>query len=456
MQPKDDGRRTPGPHATEGELHTLLDGALDLLDAARAAEVRAHVEHCRSCRDRLAVESAVRDRAEALLGADDPLEALVLPSFDELLVQADGVAPGAVDGAAQPAGGDRESESTARPAVRRASGGGRWAWAATVVLSLGVGYGVGVFGPEGLRPGTVPMPGAADDAPARAIPPEANEEFDDSGEAGSRAEERAMPQAAAPAPEAAAEEREAPEAGVPVAGAPASADRPAVGLGAFDASTSASPPQPEPAVGSPAARPLDEIIVSGSAGAAQRTPASEAWVEARLADIPSDTTLRAAVQLDSAAIGADPLRSRMADPSIVPVTFGAAPQPEAQARRVDRSALGLEPQAGNAMVAEESGVADEVGLVLPGLTLDEVRWTEVWPGQEGVVAGQRMPDGTVLELRAAGVPVGGASDAVEPPTERSDAPSGWARAVRRVEGGWLALDGPLPIERLRELLALAG
>ncbi|MEK9502480.1 hypothetical protein WI372_15910 [Gemmatimonadota bacterium DH-20] len=459
MQPKDDGRRTPGPHATEGELHTLLDGALDLLDAVRAAEVRAHVEHCRSCRDRLAVESAVRDRAEALLGADDPLDALVLPSFDELLVQAEGVAPGAVGGAAQEGGGDRES--TARPAARRASGSGRWAWAATVVLSLGVGYGVGVFGPEGLRPGAVPMPGAADGAPgpaaARVTAPEASEEFEDSAAEGSSAGENEVPRAATIAAESVAEEREAP----------------------------AAPSQPEPAAESPAARPLDEIIVSGSAGAAQRTPASEAWVEARLADIPGDTTLRAAVQLDSTAVGAGQLRSRVADPSVVPVTFGAAPQPqsqpqsELQARRIDRSALGLDPLAGrlpaagspaaasgaaagsaaavaDAVEADLGAPDDEVGLVLPGLTLHEVRWTEVWPGQEGVVAVQRLPDGTVLELRAAGVPVGGEPDAVEPPAERSDAPSGWARAVRRVEGGWLALDGLLPIERLRELLALAG
>lgn len=457
MQPKDDGRRTPGPHATEGELHTLLDGALDLLGGVRAGEVRAHVERCRSCRDRLAVESAVRDRAEALLGADDPLEALVLPSFEELLVQAEGTVSGAASAAGPAAEADRDERPELR-ARRRASNGGRWAWAATVVLSLGVGYGVGVFGPEGLRPGAVPMPGAADggqgSAATAAISSEPSEEFEDSGAEGSSAGENEVPRAATPAAESVAEEREAP----------------------------APPPQPERAVGTPAARPLDEIIVSGSAGASQRMPPSEAWVEARLADLPSDTAPGARALLDSVGAGADPLRARAADPSVVPVTFGTGSQPEPQARRIDRSALGLDPAtgaspapaplatsgagsgavsgggsaAGNVAAADRVAAESEVGLVLPGLTLDEVRWTEVWPGQEGVVAVQRLPDGRQVELRVAGAPVGGAMDALEPPPVRADAPSGWARAVRRVDGGWMVLDGPLPVERLQLLLSLAG
>jgi hypothetical protein len=112
-------------------------------------------------------------------------------------------------------------------------------------------------------------------------------------------------------------------------------------------------------------------------------------------------------------------------------------------------------QAASDAVRADAGPAEPssppLGLALPGFTITEVRWTEVWPGQEGVVVRQRLADGPLLELRVAGVAVSTA-ESVRPPPVGAEVDS-WSRAVREVEGGWMALDGPLPGERLAELLA---
>lgn len=424
MQPKDDGFRAPGPHTTEGELHTFLDGALDLLDAERASEVRAHLEGCRPCRDQLAVESALRDRAAALLGADDPLDALVLPSLDELRLRA--------------GEGDRPE------GVRRTGGmgGNRWAWAATVVLSLGVGYGVGVLGPEGVRPGAVPMPGAAsavnEDAALEAV--EALPESPDAEGFADAASRDAAEMAA----------KVDSEGGAPVSTPVVAEAEPT------PVEPALAPPMPVPSAG----------LSADAAGAVERSaadvppPPSDASVNARLAEIPSDVTAATAVRIDSLPDVDAGQRARPLSVAPLPEPPAAAQSRRAVAPRLLDEITVVGPAAvdqrrSRASEAEEIEMADEVELVLPGLTLEEVRWTEVWPGQDGVVARQHLPDGVVVELRVAGAPVGGDPPTAEPPAVQLDAPPGWARAVRRVEGGWMALDGPLPVERLAALLALA-
>lgn len=101
-------------HATEGELHAYLDGALSATDPGAAERLVAHLVGCVDCRARLEEERAIRERAGELLGV--ALPTIEAPPFETL---------------ARVAG------------VRRARGGmttRRMAWAASVVLALGAGW----------------------------------------------------------------------------------------------------------------------------------------------------------------------------------------------------------------------------------------------------------------------------------------------------------------------------
>lgn len=419
MPPTRDGHPTPaGRHVDEGELHTFLDEAMEVLEVRRAREVRAHLDTCPVCRDRLAVEAAVRDRSVGLLSLDDPSTLVSLPTFDELRHQA-----GSTDAGPGAAAGGRR-------AIPRSA----LAWAATVALSLGVGWGVGVFGPEGLRPGAVLPPPAAAPAPAMVAPEPssvpsstpvrvAETEADEADEA-DEAAPVAPPPAATPAPEP------EPPVSVPV-----------------------SVPAPEPAPASSSAPPVSTPPVSTPAVSTPAMNALARRMETRFFDT---AAVRAAVRVDSVP-SSIPFRARSVDPTEPLPLLRATPDvrriqtaPRASADELRAVLLG-DAVAAPAPPAEPSSA---VGLVLPGLTLEEVRWTEVWPGQEGVVAPQVLPDGRRVELRVAGTPVGGEAR-VEPPARWADAPSGWSRAVRVVDGGWMVLDGPLAVEALEVLLATA-
>ncbi len=430
MPPTRDGHTTPtGRHVDEGELHTFLDQAMEVLEVRRAREVRAHLDACPVCRDRLAVEAAVRDRSVDLLAWDDPLTTVSLPTFDELRREA-----GATEG--EPGAG------------RRGIPRGALAWAATVVLSLGVGWGVGVFGPEGLRPGAVPMPptlaaeadavpdpvpeaGTLEPVDVVAAPPDATERAPAAGEAEPLpAPAPSAAPTAAPAPEA---EAEADEVG-PVAPSPTVSARP-------DPAPPAASPSPEP---------------SSTVSPAVSTPAMNALAR-RLESRFFDTAAVPSVARVDSVPPSIQFRARSLDPTDAMPVLRATPDvrriptaPRASADELRAVLLG-DAAAAPDPPADPSSV---MGLVLPGLTLEEVRWTEVWPGQEGVVAPQLLPDGRRVELRVAGTPVGGEVE-VEPPARRADAPSGWSRAVRAVDGGWMVLDGPLAVEALEVLLATA-
>jgi anti-sigma factor RsiW len=117
-------------HVTDGELHTYLDGALDLLPEGRGDEVRQHLEACPVCSERLQDEERVREQAQSLLGSSAP-EEVALPPFEELRARAE--AAGSAQGQDSEAG---EGAVRYRGPLR----GTPLAWAATVVLALGVGW----------------------------------------------------------------------------------------------------------------------------------------------------------------------------------------------------------------------------------------------------------------------------------------------------------------------------
>ena len=117
-------------HVTDGELHTFLDGALDLLPDNRGEEVRDHLSGCRVCSERLQDEEALRTQAEAILG-DPDFGRVALPTFEELRERAE--APGSVPTAS--ATGPEEGIHYRGP-IR----GLPLAWAATIILALGVGW----------------------------------------------------------------------------------------------------------------------------------------------------------------------------------------------------------------------------------------------------------------------------------------------------------------------------
>ncbi|MDH3733641.1 MAG: zf-HC2 domain-containing protein [Gemmatimonadota bacterium] len=100
-------------HATEGELHAYLDGALAAIDGRAAEELTAHLSRCADCRALLEEERAIRDRAGELLGA--ALPGVEAPPFETIVGSADG------------------------RATRRVTGE-RLAWAAGIFVALGAGW----------------------------------------------------------------------------------------------------------------------------------------------------------------------------------------------------------------------------------------------------------------------------------------------------------------------------
>jgi hypothetical protein len=117
-------------HATDGELHAYLDGALDILPEGRGDEIRDHLAACSACAERLQEEERVREAARGLLARAAP-PAVEIPSFESLRAQAE----------ARESNEDRlASAAVAALPRRRPLRGLPLAWAATVVLALGVGW----------------------------------------------------------------------------------------------------------------------------------------------------------------------------------------------------------------------------------------------------------------------------------------------------------------------------
>jgi predicted anti-sigma-YlaC factor YlaD len=96
-------------HVDEGTLHAYLDGELP---PNERRDLEAHVAQCAACKERLAEERALFERASALLGSARPAERPA-PPFERL-----------------------------RPTHRRSPWHVRMpvAWAASILLALGLGY----------------------------------------------------------------------------------------------------------------------------------------------------------------------------------------------------------------------------------------------------------------------------------------------------------------------------
>jgi len=117
-------------HVTDGELHSFLDGGLDLLPDDRGDAVRDHISSCPACQERLQDEEHIRSEAKGILG-DPTFDQVTLPSFEELRERA--AAPGVEDLSPRKSA---DGGSHYRGPLR----GLPLAWAATIVLALGVGW----------------------------------------------------------------------------------------------------------------------------------------------------------------------------------------------------------------------------------------------------------------------------------------------------------------------------
>lgn len=103
-------------HVDEGALHAYLDGALDEYPVAEAERIRAHLDECPECAERLEGERRIRSDAHAMLGLAAP--EVEVPSLEELRAYVD-------------------RTRRRRPGMSRMH---RLGWAASVVLAIGAGW----------------------------------------------------------------------------------------------------------------------------------------------------------------------------------------------------------------------------------------------------------------------------------------------------------------------------
>jgi hypothetical protein len=113
-------------HATDGDLHAYLDGALASGDPVRAERLAAHLDGCSDCRVRLEEARSLRSRAGEIL-AEAELGPVRPPPFEEILKRAE-TAEGSP---LHTSGHGLRSTRTSRPPL---------AWAASVAIALGAGW----------------------------------------------------------------------------------------------------------------------------------------------------------------------------------------------------------------------------------------------------------------------------------------------------------------------------
>lgn len=472
-------------HVTDGDLHAYLDGALALYPGEEARRIRSHLETCADCRARLQEEERVRERAEAVLARTDP-PSIDVPPFEALRHRA-------------AAGSGDVSGSGARSTLVV-----RLGWAASVLVALGVGWMVGRepavrngspaspavsadAGPAGdvdvLRP-TSPSPddrmAGADVDPSEGEDRMAGREADAGSAsvaglvdtAGERpasvtaseqpvpvAEEQAVSVAAAEAqervgadPPALVDSIRAGEAGrimgrtvragtdAPLVGAQVMVEGTSVGAVTDEEGRYVLSPVPagsrtlrllsighETVTETVTVRPGGTEVVDLSSPAS--TIALEGIVVSGLAEVPPDSIQRAEARASAVA--------RDREPSVT--------EPEGTVRT----------------------------LLIPGLEVLRVGWTEVAPGVEGLLVVQQLVgDTTRLELRFGGLDpdaVRAAREALrprdvadpapaEPPASilEETLPEGVSQVEAALPGGtgWVILRGRLPPDRLRRLLDL--
>ena len=254
-------------HVDEGQLHALLDEALD---AGEADTVRQHIAACGECAVRYEDERAIRARANAILELARPLPSMI-PPFETVLQRA-------------------QKSSASRTTV---PGPMRLAWAATIVLALGIGWLSRDFAPRG-------------------------DLASESSNAGDAMADAAPPSAEAPPP---------PPPVLPPAPEPIA--RNAAGIGAVTgaaASGAVAPPvREERAMQELVAKTQGQIATSNAAGqAAQAPPAQQ--VQGQVADLSSLRRDTAAARAARAG-AADVRQSAAVQAAPAPPTVMAAPPP---------------------------------------------------------------------------------------------------------------------------------
>lgn len=432
-------------HVAEGVLHAYLDGGLDAYASSEASQVREHLEGCERCRGRLEAERVLRERANDLLAEAGPDRPLDVPPFEELRRRA-------------LAGG-------AEAPVPR-SGVGRRAGirvAATVVLAVGLGWLLG-------RQGVEPAPEEAARTPA---PAEASVQSSAMG-AGSRQVEASAegPPDVTTRPEALAATRPEP---TPSAETEVAATVPASG--------EASAPSEERVTAEiPEVAPRDVRQTLPSLGEGRdAAPLSGRLVTDPIATRPPVTTRRARGLLSgtpdslgaAAARVAVVRRGAAGDPdtnptgrSDVSTVGGGLTPPVPVVSSASQAADPLRRSSGETGETGETGVSKVDAdlsapeqerrrsgrrMIVPGLDVVSVEWTEVAPDVEGLRVVQRLVNGETLEMR-----FGGMDGETEVPEylRNESLPEGVRQVVVPFEEGWLVARAPLDEEQIRALIAL--
>jgi hypothetical protein len=439
-------------HVAEGDLHAYLDGALELYPPRDARRIRDHLERCADCGRRLERAGFLTGRARDVLAAASPPD-MSAPPLEELRRRARSVS-------------SRERRSGV-------AGRLRWAWAATVVLALGIGWGVGAW-PFGASPeeggpalrGSTTNPAASAGATSDVDVAVSQDESPPEAATSSGAEPvpeasiRASGESSAqdPAPPAAVGSRD-PLAGVD---ALASLDRrrtpelvllPALeGAGRLAERLEAPPALTASAE---AVAPREALLGPDVSGAARRRDPGRSAP-------PADA--------DGASLSVSG-RSVVAQVRVVPGIAGDLRPPGV---RVEAGEIRRDPPA-----PRSADASPPAPLILPGLDVRSVEWTEVAPGDGGILVLQHLEDGTPVELRFVGLwleesgnrtgrrvddtavsaparfPV---PSAAAPPEHLATLPlpPGWEQVAHPFRGGWVLIRGPLSERRLRALLESAG
>ena len=389
------------PHIDEGVLHAYLDGALDEYPSATAEHVREHLEVCEACRDRLAAERAIRERAVSILGVARP--DVAAPPLEDLRAQARARAP-------------RRSPGSARLY--------RLGWAASIVVAVGAGWimGGGPAAPAAMPDASESLAGGVrgEPAPAERGYADATAPSPGSSRPSGAGQEPATSEAERPTPTAQGERLLPSRTGAPAL---------SVDVATVDESV-VSPSSPlvllEPDLGAPPrlqAPPLDVPERVAGARHADAAPAVSG----------SDTGGTLADRAGPETVRSNPLSSGE-------VLTSAS-------RAGDVSGISALPGAlrGNDDPPEErADTGESYSLVVPDMEVLDVRFRgDVRP--EGQVVLQRLPSGDTLEVIHLPPEIGPGSLEPAGPSERE--------IVLKTASGWIVMRAPVDEDQLRELMS---
>ena len=413
-------------HVDEGALHAYLDGALDEYPAADAAEIRAHLETCGHCAERLEEERRIRADAHDLLGLAAP--DVAVPDFEELraYVARTRAAPGGMSGRAF-----------------------RLRWAASIALALGTGW--------LLRGG---LPGVTDRGLPGSLERFEAEEATRVERPATEPSELAEGAAASPSTRATATAERVLEPDAIVA-TPEERGAGAAALLAEEAYEDAEAPAPPVEAPRPvdAASRLGQDPVSSPSEAARRASAEVAVPAAQLGrQIVEAPTEPVAVTeglrvMDTNVVVAAPVSAddRPGGDTVASPARADEAGPEEESARSRAAAPVVSALERDAFAARRPVDEDEVpdpgepSLVVPGY--DVVSVTNLGQGTQytGVHVIQRLPDGSMLEIFH-----------LEPEAERSVVPAaaeGVNEVALRTESGWIVMRGAIPESELDAMLS---